>query len=88
MAQRAVEEIISKDQKQMKEILNGSRNIRQQLERYYNRTQSIDTLVTESRAPDLIHDNLIEASIGGGGAGGSQCYSFTQRGSDISTRLN
>ena len=61
-AQRAVEEIVNKDEKQMNKILIGSRDVSEQLERFYNRIQSIDTLVTESRAPDLIHNDLIKVN--------------------------
>ena len=62
-AQRAVEEIVKRDEKQMTEILTASRDISKQLEQYYNRTQNIDTLVMESRAPDLIHDEMFRVSL-------------------------
>ena len=62
-AQRAVEEIAKKDVKQMTKILSGSREVREQVERFYNRTQSIASLVKESMAPDLINDILFKVQI-------------------------
>ena len=47
----------------MQELLTASRDLAKQLEHYYNRTQSMDALVKESKVPDLIKELLFTVSI-------------------------
>ena len=62
-AQTTVEEIVKKDEAQMRKILDISKNITQALDYYNSRVHNTAALANAGRVPDLLEEIISKVSL-------------------------